>query len=206
MSATSSKGPDLCTNLVDPRTVPFTFGRMRGVHPHLYKDGCTYFVTFCLSDAVPAKLERLRRTEADKNEPEDLAARSEPVPDRGSMQLGQPRIAAIVEDALRHFQGTRYGLHAWVVMPNHVHAVLSPFEGRDLSEILHSWKSFTGSAINRRTGRSGKLWQHESFDHIVRNHESLLRFIAYTEQNPVAAGLCRRPEDWPFSSARFHER
>jgi REP element-mobilizing transposase RayT len=206
MSAETVKGPDLCTSLVDPRTVPFTFGRMRGVHPHLYKDGCTYFVTFCLSDTVPAKLERRRHTEEENRDPEDLAACSEPVLDRGSMLLRDPRMAAIVEDALRHFQGTRYGLHAWVVMPNHVHAVLSPFEGRVLSEILHSWKSFTASAINRRAARTGKLWQHESFDHLVRNQECLVRFIAYTEDNPVVARLCRRPEDWPFSSARFRNR
>jgi REP element-mobilizing transposase RayT len=119
------------------------------------------------------------------------------------MLLKRPEIAEIVEGALGHFQGNRYDLHAWVVMPNHVHAVLTPFEGHSVSDILHSWKSFTASAINRSLGRSGKLWQHESFDHLVRNHDSLIRFITYTENNPVAAGLCQHPEDWPFSSARF---
>jgi REP element-mobilizing transposase RayT len=202
MSPKSSKGPDLCTNLVDPREVPFSYGASRGILPHLYKDGCTYFVTFCLSDAVPAKLGRRSHLEKNEEKPEDLARLSEPLIDRGSMVLQRPEIAAVVEGALEHFQGERYGLHAWVVMPNHVHAVLTPFHGYDLTGILHSWKSFTASTINRRLGSSGRFWQHESFDHMVRNHDSLMRFIAYTEHNPVAAGLCDRPEAWLFSSAR----
>jgi REP element-mobilizing transposase RayT len=88
-------------------------------------------------------------------------------------------------------------------MPNHVHVVLTPFPNRTGSEILHSWKSYTATTINRLTGRTGQLWQTESFDHVVRNEEALARFIEYVEQNPVVAGLCRRAEDWPFSSARF---
>ncbi len=203
MPGKTPEGPDLCTNLLDPQEAPFSFGRSRGTLPHLYKDGCTYFVTFCLGDSVPAKLERRRRLEDDEHQPEDLARLSEPLVDRGSMVLKRPEIAEIVEGALGHFQGNRYGLHAWVVMPNHVHAVLTPFEHYGVSDILHSWKSFTASAINRALGRSGKLWQHESFDHLVRNHDSMIRFITYTENNPVAAGLCLNPEDWPFSSARF---
>ncbi len=203
MPTKTPEGPDLCTNLLDPQETPFSFGRTRGTLPHLYKNGCTYFVTFCLGDSVPAKLVRRRRLEESDHQPEDLAQLSEPMVDRGSMVLKRPEIAGIVEGALGHFQGNRYGLHAWVVMPNHVHAVLTPFESHSVSDILHSWKSFTASAINRSLGRSGKLWQHESFDHLVRNHDSLIRFIAYSENNPVAAGLCQHPEDWPFSSARF---
>ena len=203
MSTKTPTGPDLCTNLLDPREAPFSFGSARGALPHLYKDGCTYFVTFCLSDAVPAKLKRRRRLDENQDRPEELARLSEPLVDRGSMVLKRPELAEIVEDALGHFQGERYGLHAWVVMPNHVHAVFTPFQRHEASDILHSWKSFTASIINRNLGRSGRFWQHESFDHLVRNHDSLMRFIAYTENNPVAAGLCQKPEGWPFSSARF---
>ena len=198
------KGPDLCTNLVDPREVPFSYGSSRGTLPHLYKDGCTYFVTFCLFDAVPAKANPRRQLADNDHEPEHLAQQSEPEIDRGSMILRQPEIAEIVEGALGHFQGERYGLHAWVVMPNHVHTVFTPFGGKGVSDTLHSWKSFTASAINKRLGSSGQVWQHESFDHLVRSADSLIRFVSYTENNPVAAGLCHRPEDWPFSSARFH--
>ena len=88
-------------------------------------------------------------------------------------------------------------------MPYHVHTVFTPFTGQGVTGVLHSWKSFTASAINRVLGDSGQVWQHESFDHLIRSHESLVRLVAYVENNPVAAGLCRCPEDWPFSSARF---
>jgi REP element-mobilizing transposase RayT len=197
------RGPDTCANLVDPRDVPFSFGRSRGTLPHLYKDGCTTFVTFCLIDAVPKKAEQRRRLRGDDDRSRHVALQSEPMLDSGSMILRRSELAEIVERALAHFQGQRYDLHAWVVMPNHVHAVLTPYDGHGVARILHSWKSFTATAINRCIGRTGQLWQHESFDHLVRDQESLVRLVCYVEENPVAAGLCQHPEEWPFSSARF---
>jgi REP element-mobilizing transposase RayT len=87
-------------------------------------------------------------------------------------------------------------------MPNHVHAVVTPLGEHSVSKIVQSWKSYTAHAINRQLGRSGKLWQKESFDHLVRSAESYQRFVWYTEQNPVASGFVVQPEDWLFSSAR----
>ncbi len=110
----------------------------------------------------------------------------------------------LVEGALLHFQGQRYALHAWVVMPDHVHAVLTCYPEHPLQSVLHSWKSFTSHAINRMLGRSGPFWQKESFDHLIRSEEHARRFLEYVETNPVVAGLCGRPEEWPFSSARWH--
>ena len=202
MPASKRDRPQPCDVLVDPAGVPFVSTNAGGRLPHLYKPSCTFFVTFCLQDSAPAKTVR-RRALDETNDPEQLAILSEPHPDRGSLALQSPEIANLVEESLLHFNGVRYALHAWVVMPNHVHVVLTPSAGFNLAEILHSWKSFTASKINRKLGRNGQLWQRESFDHLVRNQESLLRFIAYTHDNPVAAGLARRPEDWPFSSARF---
>ena len=101
-----------------------------------------------------------------------------------------------------HFQGDRYALSAWCVMPNHAHAVLTPYSSYGLSEILHSWKSYSAHQINKILGRNGKLWEEESFDHLVRNERAFEQFVAYTENNPVAAGLCDCPELWLFSSAR----
>jgi len=88
-------------------------------------------------------------------------------------------------------------------MTNHTHVVVTPSEGYELSKILHSWKSYTSNRINALIGRSGRLWQEESFDHVIRSEEHLVEFIDYTENNPVVAGLCDSPEDWPYSSARF---
>ena len=120
--------------------------------------------------------------------------------------MGDHQLAAIVEGSLLHFQGERYALSAWCVMPNHVHVVVTPFSDHSLSRILHSWKSFSAHEINRLLGNTGSVWEEESFDHLVRNERELERFVHYTESNPVTAGLCERPEDWKFSSARFRDQ
>ena len=168
----------------------------------MHKAGCTYFVTFCLDDVAQYKAS-VRRARKNGDSPEDVARQSEPLVSKGSRVLSRPQAAEIVEAAISYFQQVRYALHAWVVMPDHVHAVMTPSEGQEMSKILHSWKSFTANRINNLFGRSGRLWQEESFDHVIRSEEDLLKFIAYTEDNPVNAGLCDAPEDWPFGSARF---
>lgn len=190
--------------IVDPRSTAFSDPSFRGVLPHLSKPGGTYFVTFCLADVAPARAAERQRILRDEPA-EKVADRTDLDPSSGACILKQPELAAIVEDALVFFQGERYALSAWVVMPNHVHAVVTPFDERTLSEILQSWKSFTAHEINRKLGRRGRLWQKESFDHLVRNAEGFERFVDYTERNPVAAGLVDRPADWQFSSARYRE-
>ena len=127
---------------------------------------------------------------------------SEPSTALADRVLGLPRIARVVEDSLLHFEGQRYALHAWCVMPDHVHVLVTPFEDRPLNTILHSWKSFTANEVNKMLHRAGALWQPESFDHLVRSPEAFERFAAYIESNPVAAGLCSDPSAWQFSSAR----
>jgi len=94
----------------------------------------------------------------------------------GTCQLAQPEIAELVADALQHFDGERYLLGSFVIMPNHVHALVRPVMGHELSKILHSWKSFTATQANRRLQRTGTFWQEESFDHIVRDEQEPLRF------------------------------
>jgi putative DNA methylase len=159
-------------------------------------------VTFCLEDAVPEHV-RKRRSLKNETDTDVIAGYSEPPIREGVCLLNLPESARVVEDALLHFQGQRYDLHAWVVMPNHVHVVVSPHDGFALSGVLHSWKSFSANQINRMLGRKEKLWQAESFDHLVRSEDAYARFVAYTEQNPVRAGLCSKPDDWLFSSARY---
>ena len=168
----------------------------------MHKAGCTYFVTFCLDDVAQYKA-LVRRARENDDSPDDVARQSEPQFSKGSCVLGRPQAAEIVEAAMSHFQEVRYALHAWVVMPNHVHVVITPSKDQGMSRILHSWKSFTANRINTLLTRSGRLWQEEPFDHVIRSEEDLLKFIAYTENNPVNAGLCDAPEDWPFGSARF---
>ena len=109
----------------------------------------------------------------------------------------------MTERALLHFDEARYRLHAWVVMPNHVHVLITPFEGFTLSTILHSWKSYTAKEANRLLHRNGQFWQEEYFDRYIRTEEHYRRAVEYIESNPVMAGLCKKKEDWPFGSAAY---
>ncbi len=119
----------------------------------------------------------------------------------GACLLRDPRIARIVEDALLFFDGERYRLLAWVVMPNHVHVLIETRPEYRLEDVVHSWKSFTAKAANRILERTGQLWQEEYFDRFIRDGDHLRETIHYIEQNPVVAGLVVRAEDRPFGSA-----
>jgi REP element-mobilizing transposase RayT len=120
--------------------------------------------------------------------------------------MKDPRIAALVESALLYFDNVRYRLPAWVVMPNHVHALLIPTTGFSLEDILHSWKSFTSNEANKKLRRNGRFWQEDYYDRFIRSGQHYVDAIDYIENNPVKARLCHRPEDWPFSSARFRSK
>jgi putative transposase len=88
---------------------------------------------------------------------------------RGACLLRVPEHATIVRDALQHFDGERYRLLAWVIMPNHVHALVEPFEGFRLGDIVQAWRSFTAKAINKRRSASGAVWAPDYFDRLIRN-------------------------------------
>ncbi len=174
--------------------------------PHWRQPGATYFVTFRLADSVPA--EKLRQWETElkvwleKNpEPHTPAQREEynqQFTERfhawldagaGECLLARPEASKVIEDALRHFDGDRYALGSFVIMPNHVHVVVKPFGDHTLSDITHSWKSFAAHQINEVLAREGRLWQPESFDHLVRNGTQQEKFSAYIRENPVKARL-----------------
>lgn len=197
---------------VNPRETPFVEPRSRGELPHLYKDGGSYFVTFRLFDAVVENKSHNRACKAlldtsesvKKDVVDDVAQvceRSEPPLQRGSCVLKNAEVANVIADCLCHFDRERYRLAAWCVMPNHVHAVLTPCANYSLTYILRSWKSYTAHRINRLLARAGPFWERESFDHLIRSLEHFEHFVRYVENNPVAAGLCAHPEEWPHSSA-----
>lgn len=179
----------------------------RGYLPHCDGGDIPQAVSFRLTDLLPgSKLEDWRAELSDL--PDDRAAeefreRVERYLDlgRGEAWLRQPSIAILVQGALLHFDGARCRLHAWVVMPNHVHTLFTPMGERSLSEILHSWKSFTSKHANRVLGRQGQFWQEDYFDSYIRDDLHYAAVVEYIESNPVKAGLCSCPEDWPYSSA-----
>src|SRR5213595_370157 len=174
--------------------------------PHWEQEGATYFVTFRLADSIPNTLLTEWHDELqtwlkfhprpwDHKTAKEYERRFVDGPEKwldrghGECHLRNQRLAAIVANALRHFDRERYRLDAFVVMPNHVHVLVQPKSGHSLSEILHSWKSFSAHSISKALHRKGDFWMEESHDRMVRDFEELERYRDYIKENPVAAKL-----------------
>ncbi len=173
--------------------------RSRGYLPHLDVPELVQHIVFRLADSLPAQFAdgiigcpAMARAEAADAALDQGLGRGEPA---------IPEIAALVQRALLRFDGERYGLIAWCVMPNHVHSLLETRLGQGLDRTVHSWKSFTAKEANRFLDRRGTFWAPEYFDRYMRDDGHLAATLAYIEGNPVKAGLCRDAGDWPFSSA-----
>ena len=179
--------------------------------PHWNQAGAIYFVTFRLADSLPQEKLKIYSQERElwlannpePHSPEQKADYFERFPKRlqewldagyGSMILKDPVANRIVTDAIRHFEGDRYTLDEFVVAANHVHALLTPKEGHELGEILHSWKSFTAKEILKlpvaaRLSTKPTVWQKESWDHIVRSERSLEKFREYIRAHRSGASV-----------------
>jgi REP element-mobilizing transposase RayT len=190
----------------------------RGNLPHWYQPGVTYFVTFRTDDSIPSAAAALwyrRRNDwlwrhginpcepgwqkrlhalpaSQQREYHDTFTREflESL-DRGHGKclLRQPQFARIVADSLLHFDGSRYHMGDFVVMPNHVHLLVCLLGDTDIETQCYSWKKFTANKINRALENSGRFWQEESFDHLVRSVEQFERIQRYIRENPCAASL-----------------
>lgn len=175
--------------------------RTRGFLPHWIVNEAVYFVTFALKDALPSRVirelfeerQRLLRGVTDSTQrahlDRALQLRTDAELDagRGSCVLAQH--ANLVADALRHFDSIRYDLHAWCVMPNHVHVMFYVDRGEDVASILHSWKSYTAHRIGR-----GPIWQREYFERVIRGDREFEATRGYIRANPAKAGLV----NWPW--------
>jgi len=180
----------------------------RGYLPHFDGGAISQFITFRLADSLPKGLIEGWTLElaclGEQEAKDKLRRRIEGYLDQGHGKawLRDARIARIVEDVLLYFDGQRYRMHAWVVMPNHVHVLATPVEGWYLRVIIGGWKSFSARQANAVSGRKGKFWQEDYFDRYIRDGDHFARARRYIEGNPVKAGLCAKPEEWEFGSAR----
>jgi REP element-mobilizing transposase RayT len=173
--------------------------RSRGYLPHVDAPNLFQHIVFRLADSLPAQL----RIDIAKSHRNDRPVAIEAALDagHGRRELARPDIASMVQSALFAFDGERYALIAWCVMPNHLHALAAINPGYTLGQIIHSWKSFTAKEANRLLGRVGRFWAPEYFDRFMRDEQHLVRTAAYIEGNPVSAGLCENVDEWRFSSA-----
>jgi REP element-mobilizing transposase RayT len=200
--------------------------------PHYQPRGAILFVTFRLAGSVPIAVLQQLKAEAEAREERIRLGGDGPEQQRllyeerkrqfgrwddvldaareGPHWLGEPRIATIVYEALRYRDGRVYDLDVFCIMPTHVHAIFAPLPREDgtyhpLQTILHSLKRHTARHANDALGRNGAFWQHESYDHVVRNPDEWGRIVNYVLHNPVKAGLAETWEAWPWTYARWRD-
>ena len=205
-------------NEVGSSGAPFYWDR--GYVPHIESHLLIQHVCYHLADSLPrevvdgmwAELEEtppsLRNAEMEKRAMAYMDA------GHGSCVLREPELAEVVQDTFLVFHGKRYTLHAWCVMPNHVHVLFQPLEGWTMSRIVASWKSYTGRRISEwrqanspvglgpggPKGDPNRVWQRGYFDRYIRNAGHYANVVEYIHENPVKSGLVGRAEDWPHSS------
>jgi putative transposase len=171
----------------------------RNYLPHFDSQDVIQFVTFRLADSLPKEaLERLKMADRPETLRHEMLDRG-----RGTCWLKSEPIARRVEDALLAFDGQRYRLHAWTIMPNHVHVLFAVVPDVPLGTIISSWKRFTARRANAQLGRIGAFWQTEYWDRFIRNETHFTATQSYIDQNPVKAGLVTEARLWPFGSARL---
>jgi REP element-mobilizing transposase RayT len=111
----------------------------------------------------------------------------------GPLYLQIPHIARLVAHSIQKGGKRDYTLQAWVVMPNHVHLLVTPLT--NVIALMQRLKGTTAREANRALGRTGTpFWQHKSYDRLVRDAQEFGRIENYIIQNPVQAGLAARPE------------
>lgn len=177
----------------------------RGYLPHFDSPNLCQSITFRLGDSLPADVVAALADDPAVMWNSVKRARVEVYLNAGygACHLRDPRIGRMVEQALLYFDGARYRMIAWVIMPNHVHTLVEMFEGHPLPSVVQSWKSYTAKQANQILGRTGRFWATGYFDRYIRDERHFANVVAYIHANPVKAGLVAEPEDWPFSSAAY---
>ena len=176
-----------------------TFYRRR--LPHLYSADCPVFLTWRLYGSLAAH-RSFPETSVNSGRAFATMDRLLEKTRTGPFYLRQPAIADVLVEILFHNSNVlgRYTLHAFAVMPNHIHLLVSPHA--PLPKVTKALKSYTAKKANEMLGRTGKaFWQQESYDHQVRDAPEGERIRSYIEQNPVRAGLVQEASEYRWSSA-----
>jgi len=178
----------------------------RGYLPHYDAPNVTKFVTLRLHNSMPAsrrsEWEALLHLEDDRERRKQLEAYL----DRGIGECWprQSAIAELAENAIRFFDGKRYQLQAWVIMPNHIHLLVDVWQ-TPLTQLIKSWKQFIGREANKVLKREGTFWERDYWDTLMEDEDQRKKAVHYIETNPVKARLVREPTEWQWSSARHRD-
>jgi REP element-mobilizing transposase RayT len=174
--------------------------------PHWQQIGATCFVTWRLADSLPkdvldSHFEDRKAWLACHPEPWDEAtesdyhrrftARIDEWLDQGegSCLIRQPQLADLARQTLLHFDGERFMMVSFVIMPNHIHVLFTLNAAWTLEQVVHSWKRHSSREINRAIGESGPLWQKDYFDRLVRDSSHFSNCVRYIRRNPTKARL-----------------
>ena len=193
--------------LFDP-DAEYTVRRTRQL-PHWYQPRASYFVTFRTKDSIPADVARRYHSERNEwlermgvsaggNAIDELPLEvrrayhcrfSKKYMDAldqgmGACVLARPELRAMVTESLHHFDGVRYHLGDYVVMPNHVHAIVGLLGSVRIDAVCSSWKRSAARRINAALGQKGRFWQEESFDHLIRTPKQFRAIQQYIAENP----------------------
>lgn len=197
--------------------------------PHWTPADATLFITFRLGDSLPQSMLQtlkeeylllkkslelhpdndiaLKRLNSNLFQKYETQLEKKPY---GNCYLKHPRIAEIVREKLHHLDQEKYHLHAYCIMPNHVHILFSVGTGSSfcivqkvsdtpLHKIMQSIKGGTAFSCNKTLNRKGTFWEKESYDRVVRNKQEFFNVINYIRENPVKAGLVRKWEEFPHT-------
>jgi putative transposase len=191
--------------------------------PHFQPAGATFHVVAKLQGAIPGVIvdawRAERATQLAQNGAKDEHAATHLAQQRshfvrierildaailGPRWLGEPSVAAIVQEALHHRDGPVWDLIAYTIMPNHVHIVMALAMTDDalppaLEDVMGSFKRYTAAQANSVLDRSGPFWQAERFDRVIRDGDELRRTVLYVLNNPVKAGLVQDAGTWPWT-------
>jgi len=179
----------------------------RAYLPHYDAKHGYQMITYRLADALPQCILQAIMDEKYSEKQERIQIEKHLDKSYGSCVLAKPAIAKIVVDNWCWFDGKKYELMAFVVMPNHVHLLIRIFEGISLSTVVHSWKSYTAKMIKKYLLDTGEqfslstIWQQDYWDRFIRDEQHFFRAVEYIHQNPVKVGLCRTADRWLWSSA-----
>jgi REP element-mobilizing transposase RayT len=171
--------------------------------PHFDAASVTHAITYRLSDSLPRHVAERQVDELTDDAEPRYRQRIEAYLDagHGCGCLTNPAIAQDIIETWRRFDAQRYHLRTWVIMPNHVHVLITMIPGHALGTVVQSWKSWTGKRIKALTGTVA--WQRDYWDRYIRDERHYLHAADYIHQNPVKAGLCHEPKAWPWSSAAW---
>ncbi|MDX1414244.1 MAG: transposase [Candidatus Promineifilaceae bacterium] len=200
--------------------------------PHIQPPAATLFLTYRLAGSIPASMlieltaeadristvvdqigDQKERTERIYLEQRRIFGKWDDVLDKAETRplwLQDDRLAKIIAKSLHYLDEKRIVLDTYCIMANHVHAIFTPLFDKTteayfpMFRIMQSHKRFTSRHCNLIPGRKGQFWQHESYDHYVRDEAELERIRRYVLNNPVSAGLVDEWDQWRWSYCKYY--